>query len=115
MAGYNPIGIGNQPNDGLGDGGRTGGAKINGMFQEIFYQGFVFDASGIKYNVKRSSFDAADLNPAVLKEDDRIFGYTNAQKTRYVDGIIKDPSLSIPGDFNDKTKFFKLIDKQQVS
>lgn len=112
---YNKIDLGNQPNDGLGDGLRTGGTKINLMFQEIYYQRFVHTVGGITYRVERTSFDAADVSPLALKVDDRIYGFTNAQKSRYVDGIILDASLSIPGDFNDKAKFFKLVDKQVIS
>ena len=112
---YNRIDLGNQPNDGLGDGLRTGGAKINTMFQELYYQRFVRTMGGMAYIVERTSFDAADQAPTLLKVNDRISGFTNAQRTRYVDGIVLDATLSVPGDFNDKTKFFKLIDKQVIS
>ena len=113
---YEKINLGNQPNDGLGDGLRTGGGKINLMFQEIYYQRFVYIVGGITYRVERTGFDAADLSPLALKDDDRIYGFTSAQKTRYVDAIILDATgINIPTDLDDPTKVLLLIDKQIVS
>ena len=71
MAGYNKIDLGNQPGDGLGDGGRTGGAKINAMFEEVFTRSFILSG----WLVTRLTYDPNDLSFDAFKDDDKIEGH----------------------------------------
>lgn len=107
MAGYNPINLGNQPNDGLGDGGRTGGQKINAMFQELFYTSFRKDGR----IVERFVNDPANPTATNYKANDIVRGWADpTTKTRWVEGAILDPAIDLSGDnpvdLDDVSKFF---------
>lgn len=102
--GLTKIGLGNQPGDGLGDGGRTGGAKINAMFEELFYIGFVKDA---RWNIKRRSFNVSEPNPTNFLLDDHVSGWVNTTtKDRWVEGIVLDNTIVMPDDIDNAAKFF---------
>lgn len=112
MAGYNPIKLGNQPDDGLGDGGRTGGAKINAMFDEVFYTHFI---KADQWIVSRYTFNAADENKTDFKENDKVQGWEDTTaKDRWVEGIVLDDSISLPADIDNTSKFLLTVDVLKV-
>lgn len=107
MPGYNPIGIGNAPNDGLGDGGRTGAQKINAMLDEVFYTNFVKDD---QWHVTRRVVTGGVLTGAAQtawKVDDHVKGWVdNITKERWVEGVVLDDTIALPADVDDEAKFF---------
>lgn len=116
MAGYNPLNLGNQPNDGLGDGGRTGGAKINAMFQELYYTRFLKDGR----IVERLVHDPANVTATNYKSNDIVRGWADpTAKTRWVEGVILDATIVLTGEnpahIDDETKFFLTNEVLKVS
>lgn len=107
MPGYNPIGLGNQPDDGLGDGGRTGGAKLNAMLDELFYISFVKDDL---WHVTRRAVTGGILTGAAQvnwKVDDHVKGWVDpGTKERWVEGVVLDDTIVLPDDVDDDAKFF---------
>lgn len=107
MPGYNPIGIGNAPNDGLGDGGRTGAQKLNAMLDEVFYTSFVKDD---QWHVTRRVVTGGVLTGAAQtdwKLDDHVKGWVNkVTKERWVEGVVLDDTIALPADVDNQAKFF---------
>jgi hypothetical protein len=106
--GYQPINLGNQPNDGLGDGARTAGGKINAQFQELFFITFLKDN---RWRVERNNFSAAVPDPTNYRVDDRVSGWANpSTKSRWVEGVVLDATINLsgndPADLDDSAKFF---------
>ena len=109
---YNPINLGNQPNDGLGDGGRTGGEKINGMFREIYETVF----TNGRWIIKRWVLNVGNTNLTALRVDDHIAGwYDTGVKDRWIEGIILDASVNLPAEIDDQSKFLKTVDKAKTN
>ncbi len=112
MAGYNAINLGNQPDDGLGDGGRTGGAKINAMFDELFYTHFT---KSDRWLVSRYVYDPGATNKTAFKVNDKVQGWEDvATKNRWVEGIVLDDTVSLPADIDDGEKFLLTVDVLKV-
>lgn len=113
--GFNPIDLGNVPNDGLGDGGRTGGGKINAMLDEVFYTHFVKDD---QWTVTRRVVTGGVLTGAAqvdFKLDDKVEGWENTgTKERWVEGIVLDNTIVLPDDIDDTSKFFITNEKYKV-
>lgn len=109
---YNTIAIGNQPNDGLGDSGRTGGAKINAMFRELYEMSFT---RGDGVRVERSVSDPANQDLESFRIDDICKRWVDpVARDRYVEGIVLDASFVFPDDVDDENKFFKTVEKLRV-
>lgn len=105
---YNPINIGNQPNDGLGDGARTGAGKINLMFHNRFSTVFIKDQ---RWLITRRFYDQVNNDLTGWRVDDKIEGWADpATKSRWVEGIILDVTISLtgenPADIDDPSKLF---------
>lgn len=97
------IGVGLAPGDNLGDGGRTGGIKINNNFKELFFIGFVKDG----FNISRTHYNSDDETPTNYKVDDVVKGWADPDdKTRWVEGVILDATIELPADIDDADKFF---------
>lgn len=104
MSGYQKINLGNEPNDGLGDSGRAGGAKINAMNQELFESTFV-NSSGVR--VTRFVLDPANTNLTGYRVDDKCERWEDtATKVRWVEGIVIGLPFVFPDDIDDNSKFF---------
>ncbi len=102
------IGLGNAPNDGLGDGARTGGGKINDNFRNRFYTRFVLSN---RWHVQRTVYNPADANPFALKLDDLVEGWEdNTAKDTWVKGVVLDSDITLPADIRDPAKFFLMLD-----
>jgi hypothetical protein len=111
---YQEINIGNQPNDGLGDGARTGAGKINEMFHNRFTTIFIKDN---RWLVTRRLYNQADTDIISWRVDDKVEGWHDpATKSRWVEGIILDDTINLsgesPADVDDSAKFF--ITNQKV-
>lgn len=103
MAGYQKINLGNQPNDGLGDSGRAGGAKINAMNQELFETTFV-NSAGVR--VSRFVLNPANEDLTSYRVDDKCERWADmANKVRWVEGIVLDETFVFPDDIDDSSKF----------
>ena len=112
MAGYQKINLGNQPNDGLGDSGRAGGAKINTMFQEVFETTFV-NTDGVR--VSRFVLNPAEADLTSYRVDDKCERWEDvATKERWVEGIVLDDTFVFPDDIDDAAKFFITNEKLKV-
>jgi len=108
---YQKIGLGNTPEDGLGDGLRTGGAKVNSNFEELYSRNFrIGDAM-----VSRLEIDSAVLSLDAYKVEDRTWGFVDVNKTHFVDGYILALPFAFPTDIDDTTKFFKLTEKININ
>lgn len=106
---YQAIGLGNQPNDQLGDSGRTGGAKINAMFRELYEMSFT-NGNGVR--VERTVSDPSNQDLESFRVDDICKRWVDpVAKDRYVEGIVLDESFVFPDDVDDDTKFFKINEK----
>lgn len=110
MSSYQEIGLGNQPNDGLGDGARTGGGKINAMFHAVFSTTFIKDN---RWRVTRTTYDSGDQILINFKDDDVVEGWADpSTKSRWIKGVILDDTIDLdgddPADLEDKDKFLKL-------
>lgn len=113
---YNPINLGNQPNDGLGDGARTGGGKINAMFHNLFSTIFIKDN---RWTVTRRAYNAGVANIISWRAEDHVAGWADpSTKKRWVEGIIQNPAINLAGDnpahLDDKNYFFITNDKRKL-
>jgi len=110
---YNEINLGNQPNDGLGDGGRTGGEKINSMFREVYSHTFM---KGNRWIVCRYKYDNATADLTGFRVDDRVSGWENeSTKNRWVEGIVLDANISLPADIDNTSKFFIITQRSKTN
>lgn len=108
---YEKIGLGNQPNDGLGDGGRTGGAKINSMFRQVYEHTF---ANG-RWFIQRYKFNVATEDVVSFRVDDKVSGWADdTTKIRWVEGIIKQLPINLPADI-DTAKFFIISQRTETN
>ncbi|AGO49139.1 structural protein [Cellulophaga phage phi39:1] len=96
-----------QPNDGLGDDARTWAGKTNENFKEVFSRGFTL----FGFLVSRFSYDPLVLNFDKFVEGDKVQGWENSDKLRWVEGIVLSTGISLPGDLDDENKFFITNDK----
>jgi hypothetical protein len=112
MAGYQKINLGNEPNDGQGDSGRAGGAKINAMNQELFESTFV-NSDGVR--VSRFVLDPGNTDLRSYRVDDKCERWENTStKERWVEGIVLDDSFVFPDDIDDTNKFLITNEKLRV-
>lgn len=106
------LNLGNQPNDGLGDSGRAGGAKINTNFKEIYEHTFIKDN---RCFVTRHVSDVGNTDLTSFRVDDKVAGWQDntdaASKIRWVEGLVLDASFVFPDDIDDNNKFFLTVDK----
>nr|WP_299385594.1 hypothetical protein [Allomuricauda sp.] len=101
--GYQEIDLGNQPNDGQGDSGRAGGAKINSMFRELYEHTFI-NSAGVR--VSRFVKDTANTDLTAYRADDKCERWADMDnKVRWVEGIVLDPTFVFPDDIDDGAKF----------
>lgn len=106
------IDLGNAPNDGLGDGARTGGGKINNNFRNRFFTRYVLDD---RWHVHRTVYSPADATPYLLKVDDLVEGWeNNITKTTWIKGVVLDATITLPADIRNPAKFFLMLDLERV-
>ncbi|MCP5050299.1 MAG: hypothetical protein GY940_24240 [bacterium] len=109
--GYNALNLGNQPNDNQGDGGRTGGEKINSMFREVYEHTF---ATG-RWFITRYKQDVANEDVVSFRVDDKVSGWADdTTKVRWVEGIIKTIPINLPADI-DTNKFFIISQRTETN
>lgn len=110
--GYQEIGVGNQPGDGQGDSGRTGGQKLNSMLKELYEQSFM-KAPGLK--VSRTVSNPGNTDLTAFRADDICEGWEDtANKVRWIKGVVLDPTFVWPDDIDNESKFFITNDKLKV-
>ena len=103
------IDLGNQPNDGQGDGARTGGQKINANFTELFETHFSLQG---RWTVTRYAPQAS--HTVAVRVDDRVAGWADDTiKDRWIEGIVLDDTISLPADIDSTDKFFLITDRQK--
>lgn len=102
MAGYNPLNLGNLPGDDNGDDARTGGAKINAMFLELF------NLASVTINGFRTlKADPIAGDPEVHQDGDKVEGWVDPPtNSRWVEGVIIGNATTLPDDVDDDAKFF---------
>lgn len=106
------IALGNAPNDGLGDGARTGGTKINNNFIDRFFTRFIIAS---RWHVSRTVYNPADATPFVLKVDDLVEGWEdNVAKDVWIKGVVLDANITLPADIRNPLKFFLILDLTRI-
>lgn len=115
--GYQEVEIGNQPEDGLGDGLRTAFGKVNSNTKELFELTVIIDGR----RVARFISDPANDDIYTYREEDIIEGWYDTNKERWVKALVvatnaelTSSALNLPADFDDESKIFLLEDKLKV-
>lgn len=97
------------PNSGNGDNARTWAGKTNENMKELFSRAFKLGDT----LVRRWDYDPNDLGFDEYREDDKLEGWA-VQGERYVEGIVLDASFTWPADIDDRSKFLKINDTENI-
>lgn len=92
---YLKIGLGNVPEDGLGDGLRTAGGKVNANFEELYLGGSWIDG----YFTRKAE---GNISLSAHEVGDVIEGWTDANETKFIKAVID----SLPFDGNTGSGLF---------